>query len=58
MDISHLLAIKLKKIENKGSQMGHTQKKKRERPESPKSLKNSFSRLSAWRSRLLTLITF
>ncbi len=26
MDVSHLLAITLKKIENKGSQMGHTKK--------------------------------
>jgi hypothetical protein len=26
MDVSNLLAITLKKIENKGSQMGHTQK--------------------------------
>jgi hypothetical protein len=27
MDVSDLRAITLKKIENKGSQMGHTQKK-------------------------------
>ena len=27
MDVSDLLAITLKKIENKGSQMGHTEKK-------------------------------
>jgi hypothetical protein len=27
MDVSDLLAITLKKIENKGSQMGHTKKK-------------------------------
>ncbi len=26
MDVSNLLAITLKKIENKGSQMGHTKK--------------------------------